>query len=352
MNSDRGVPGWLVIASGWAWRLLVVAAGVAVLAWGLAQLALVVFPVIVALLLSTLLAPPALWLRRRGWPPALSALVVVGGAVVLLAVAIGLLVPPIRAQFAEMGGVLAEGFEQALDWAERTFGMPESEIQGLLDQALASIQENLGAIGSGVLLGVVLVVEVLAGVLLSIVLLFFFVKDGERITGWFLARARPDRREDLAAAGRRAWGTLGGYLRGTALIALADALGIGLGLVIIGVPLVLPLMVLIFAGGFFPIVGAFVAGLVGVLVALVAGGLVDALLVLAVVVVVQQIEGNVLEPVVLSRSVPLHPVVIMLAITAGAVIAGVGGAFLAVPVSAVVSAVGNELRLRREAAPA
>ncbi|MEX2220952.1 MAG: AI-2E family transporter [Candidatus Rokuibacteriota bacterium] len=345
------VPGWLTISAAWAWRLLLVTVAVSALAWVLAQLYLVVFPVIVALLLATLLAPPAAFLRRRGWAPALSALVVVGGSVMLLAAVIALLIPPVVSQFGEMGDVLGEGYDQLLDRVGTTFQMSDSEIRDLIDQGISQAQENAGAIGTGLLLGVVRLVEVVAGLLLSTVLLFFFVKDGERITGWIVERTRSEHREDLAAGGRRAWATLGGYLRGTAIIALADALGIGLGLVLIGVPLVIPLMVLIFAGGFFPIIGAFVAGLVGVMVALVAGGIVDALLVLAVVVVVQQIEGNVLEPVVLSRSVPLHPVVIVLAITAGAVIAGVGGAFLAVPVSAVASAVGNELRLRREAAP-
>lgn len=196
--------------------------------------------------------------------------------------------------------------------------------------------------------GAVRTAEAVAGALLTFVVLFFFLKDGDRIAGYCLARVGPRHREDARAAGERAWGTLAGFIGGQVVIAAADAVGIGLGLVLIGVPLAGPLAILTFFGGFFPIVGATAAGLVAVLVGLVSGGLTDALLVLAVVFGVQQLESNVLEPVVMGRAVPLHPVVILVAIGAGTVLAGVVGAFLAVPLAAVAAAVGNELRVRRE----
>jgi predicted PurR-regulated permease PerM len=153
----------------------------------------------------------------------------------------------------------------------------------------------------------------------------------------------------MRAVGRRAWTALAGFIRGTAAVALIDAIGIGIGLAIVGVPLVLPIAVLVFLGGFIPVIGAFVTGLLAVLVALAAGGLQQALIVLAIVVAVQQIESNVLQPVIMRRAVSLHPVVILAALTAGAALTGVVGAFLAVPIAAVASAVGNELRLRHEA---
>jgi putative heme transporter len=153
----------------------------------------------------------------------------------------------------------------------------------------------------------------------------------------------------VRATGRRAWVALSGFVRGTATIALIDAVAIGIGLAIVGVPLVLPLAVLVFLGAFIPVIGAFFSGLIAVLVALASGGFVTALIVLAIVFGVQQVEGNVLQPTIMRRAVALHPVVVLAALTAGGVLAGIIGAFLAVPVAAVLSAVGNELRLRHEA---
>ncbi|MDP8959110.1 MAG: AI-2E family transporter, partial [Actinomycetota bacterium] len=187
---------------------------------------------------------------------------------------------------------------------------------------------------------------------LTLPILFFFVKDGEQISGWFLRQVDEQYRDDVRALSRRAWQTVAAYLRGLAVVAFFDAVVIGIGLLVIGVPLVVPLVTLTFFGGFFPIVGAVLAGLLAVLVALVNGGLVDALAVLAVVLVVQQVEGDVLAPLVLGRAVQLHPLVILLALTAGAVVAGVVGAFLAVPTAAVLVAVGAEFRARREGAEA
>ena len=151
-------------------------------------------------------------------------------------------------------------------------------------------------------------------------------------------------------SGARSWTALGGYVRGTATIALIDAIGIMIGLLILQVPLVAPLTLLVFLGGFLPVIGAFIAGLVAVLVALAAAGIVKALLVLGVILLVQQIEGHLLQPVIMRRAVALHPVVILTALAAGAALAGIVGAFLSVPIAAVVAAAGNELRLRAEAA--
>ncbi|MEX0836218.1 MAG: AI-2E family transporter, partial [Nitriliruptor sp.] len=183
----------------------------------------------------------------------------------------------------------------------------------------------------------------------AIVLLFFFVKDGESIVDWFIARTPDDHRNVVRAVGHRAWSALAGFVRGTATIALIDAIAIGIGLAIVGVPLVLPLALLVFLGAFIPVIGAFISGLVAVLVALASGGFVTALIVLAIVFGVQQVEGNVLQPTIMRRAVALHPVIVLTALTAGGVLAGIVGAFLAVPVAAVLSAVGNELRLRHEA---
>lgn len=344
------VPPWLVGLAGIGWRVLVVAAAVLMVVVIMAQLYLVLLPVFLAILATSLLAPPADWLRRRRWPAALAASVVVVGALGVVLGGIALLVPPAVQELADVGAEIADGGEEVLNWlVQGPLDMAPEEVDALLDQGIEQARANVDVITTGLLTGAVVAVEMLAGLLITLVLTFFFVKDGDVITGWLRARAPAARREELGAVSRRAWATLSGYIRGLSIVAFVDAVGIGLGLAIIGVPLVLPLMVLTFIGGFFPVIGATVAGAVAVLIALVSGGPVDALLVAAVVVAVQQMESNLLQPVVMGRAVRLHPVVVLLAITAGAVLGGIVGAFLAVPAAAVAAAVGNELRLRADA---
>jgi predicted PurR-regulated permease PerM len=344
------LPRTLVAVSAISWRVLVIVAAAALLVAALTRLFLVVFPVILALLLATLLVPPARWLRAHRWPAAPATFAVLLGGLALLGVVGALIVPPFVAQFGELGERVSGGTEQVLDWLARTpLPLSRQQLEQLPERALEQLRGSAGAISSQVVSLLVGTVEAVAGLLLTFVLLFFFVKDGPEMAGWLLARSPASLRGDIAAAASRAWGALGAYLRGIAIVALVDALAIGLGLVIIGVPLVLPLMVLTFFGGFFPIVGATLAGLVAVLVALVSNGVVDALLVGGVVLAVQQLEGDILQPLVFGRTLGLHPVAILLALTAGAVLAGIVGAFLSVPLAAVASAVGNELRLRHEA---
>jgi len=343
------VPGWLDTLAQFSWRLLVVLVGVAGLVTLLTRLYLVSLPVILALILATIAVPPARRLERRGVPRLVAALVVVVGGTLVFLGGIVLLVPAFTRQVAALGPTVGEAFERVLQWLdEGPLGLDRAEIETLITDALDNIGQFSGTIASQVGSIAIAVGEVLAALSLAVVLLFFFVKDGEQLVGWFIARV-PDRlRDDLRAAGARGWGALAGYVRGTAAIALIDAVGIGLGLLIVGVPLVLPLTLLVFLGGFVPVIGAFVSGLLATLVALATGGLTSALIVLGIVVVVQQVESNVLQPVIMRRAVSLHPVVILSVLTAGAVIVGVLGAFLAVPLAATVAAIGNELRLRGE----
>jgi predicted PurR-regulated permease PerM len=186
-------------------------------------------------------------------------------------------------------------------------------------------------------------------VILIVVLTFFFVKDGGRLWEWILELFHEDRQPVLREVGERAWTALSAYVQGVFLVATIDAVLIGAALLILGVPVAVPLIVLTFVAAFFPVVGAFVAGAAAVLVALVANGLGAALIILAVIVAVQQLEGNVFYPVVVGRKLQLHPVGILLALTAGGVLAGVVGAFLAVPIAAVTGAVLHYTRERREA---
>jgi putative heme transporter len=339
-----GPPAWLDTGAQYAWRWLVILAAVAAALVVVLQLYLVVLPVIVALILATICVPPARWLERRGLNRLGATSVVVIGGVLGLAAVIAAITPAFVRQTRELGPTIGEGIDALLDWVENgPIGWERAEVEetvgGLFADGFATRAPAL----------ITTIGELLAALALTVVLLFFFVKDSDSLTGWLVARIPTTQRQTVAAMASRGWTALSGFVRGTAVVALIDAVGIGIGLAVIGVPLVLPLMLLVFLGGFIPVVGATVTGLLAVLVALAWGGLGPALAVLGVVIVVQQLESNVLQPVIMRRAVSLHPVVILSALTAGAVLAGIIGAFLAVPITAVLAAVSNELRLRREA---
>jgi putative heme transporter len=344
------VPSWLVTATAWAWRVLILLVASSAVLWLLIRLYLVSLPIIIALILATLCVPPARALEARGLHRTASASIVVLGGLVALSGVFAALTPAFIAQVQELRPTVIDAVDQLFVFLETgPLGWDRDEVMGFFEQGLQAAGERGGEIAGQVAAGAAVAVQGIAAISLAIVLLFFFVKDGEQLVAWLLARTPVDHQETVRAVGRRAWTSLAGFVRGTAAVALIDAIGIGVGLAIVGVPLVLPIAVLVFLGGFIPVIGAFVTGLLAVLVALAAGGLQQALIVFAIVLAVQQIESNVLQPVIMRRAVSLHPVVILAALTAGAALTGIIGAFLAVPVSAVAAAVGNELRLRHEA---
>jgi putative heme transporter len=337
----------LARAAAVSWRALVIVAAAALLLYLLVQLRLVVLPVILALFLSTLLVPPANLLRRRGLPASAATATVVVGAVLLLAGVVLLLVTQVTPQLSTLRQQVTTGIEDVQRWlATGPLNISQDELSGTFDRLRAGFGGDGPGLARGVLTGATVAGEIVAGILLTLVLTFFFVKDGNRFTGFLLDVVGEERREDARAIGRMAWETVSAYLRGVATVGLVDAVLIGIGLVIVGVPLVIPLAVLTFFGAFFPLVGAFLAGALAALVALVAKGPLAALIVIGITVGVQQLEGHVLAPVVLGRAVNLHPVAILLALTAGAVLAGIVGAFLAVPVMAVTWTVLVYLRQR------
>ena len=361
-NSDRGgansgrpsgvTSSSLDRAAQLTWRSLLVAGGVAVVVVALAHLRILVLPVIIAVLLSSVLVPPVSRLQRLGFPRILATWVLLLGSLGALGGLITLLAPSVAEEFADLGPTVSEGIDQVQRWlVDGPLGLSEGQINRYTDQIVDQLRSSGSSIASGVLAGAILAGEVVAGLLLTLVLVFFFVKDGEKICAFGLQQVRLEHRDLVRALGRRVWEAIGGYVRGTALVALADATIIGVGLLLIGVPLVLPLALLVFFGAFFPLIGAVLAGTVAVLVALVSGGPADALLTLGVVVVVQQVEGDVLAPLVLGRAVRLHPIVILGSLTGGAVIGGLIGAFLGVPLAAVAVAVGSELKARRIIGP-
>jgi predicted PurR-regulated permease PerM len=339
------VPPALAWLAAWSWRLLVVVAAAGLVVYLLILLKVVVIPVIIALFLATLLVPLVLRLERHGWPHLGAVLAVFAGAVLALAAIVAGFVPLIGNELGTLGDRIDQGIKEVNEFvASRPFGLSEEDLNRYLDQARQQLRENSSGITRGAVRGATLLGEVLTGLILTLFLTFFFVKDSERFTRWILDFAGDARAGHLREVGRRSATALSGYLRGQATVGLVDGFFIGLGLVILGVPLAVPLAFLTFVAAFLPLVGAFVAGALAALVALVTKGFATALIVVGITVLVQQLEGHLLAPLLLGRAVALHPVVIILALAAGGILGGIVGAFLAVPIAAVVTAAGTYLR--------
>lgn len=344
------MPRWLDRAAALSWRLIVVIAAVLLVAYLLRELQLIVVPLLLAMALTTVLAPPARWLQRVGFPPAAATATVFLTVFAGLAGLVTLFGVRLQAEFSDLGEDVERAREDIEDWlVDGPLELSREDIDEYVDQAGDWVGDNIEGIGSQALFGAQLLFEILAAIVLALVITFFFVKDANRIGDWAASKLPTERQRAGRAVALRAWETTGAYLRGTAIIGFADALFIGIGLWIIGVPLVLPLAIITWFAAFFPIVGATTAGLLAALVALVSGGVGEMILVLLLVIAVQQTEGNVLEPVVLGRVLRLHPVVIMVTLTAGAIVAGLLGALLAVPLTAVGIAATNEWRAQAEA---
>lgn len=337
---------WLIrTAVLWSACLVVIVAGL----YLLGRIAVLLAPLAIALaatiFLTALLDPVLLLLRRLRLPAALAALCTVLLLLGIL-VGVGALVWNLTAsQFDQLSQELTQGVERSRDFVTSTLPVTDAQLDRLVDQA----RQGLSGGSPDPVAGARTATEVFGSALLALVLLFFLLKDGRSMWHWVLSRVSGPNQPVMAEAGRAGWQTLGAYSRGTMLIAAIDALGIGLALVVLRVPLALPLALITFLGGFVPIIGATVAGAVAVLVALAANGPTTALLTLAAVVAVQQIEGNLLEPLIMKRQVRLHPAVILVAVTAGTLIAGIAGAFVSVPITAVLWRVIDTVQQRRAA---
>ncbi|MGW9435477.1 AI-2E family transporter [Streptomyces sp. NPDC055607] len=324
----------------------------AVALWILGRMWSVVWPLIVALFLTTMTWPLARFLRRRGWAPALAATVVTVLFLVVVAGIGALIAVPVASQSGELADGVVEGIQRLREWAAGPpLNIGDDQISGAFDAAVARVQDSVGSMVTTVVTGVSTVFNGLVTAVLALFLMFFLLKDGPRFLPW-LTRQLPGRlATDVPVVAERGWETLGAFVRSQAFVGLLDAVFIGLGLWFLDVPLVLPLAVLTFVSAFVPIVGALFAGLVAVLIALVSNGLTDALLVLAIIVVVQQLEGNVFQPMIQSRGLGLHAAVVLLAVTLGGSLAGIVGSLLAVPAAALVAVVWNYLREQLAAPP-
>ncbi|HVL84232.1 MAG TPA: AI-2E family transporter [Pseudonocardia sp.] len=332
------IPTPLRVASEVSGRLLVVAAALGLLIYLVILLRIVVIPVAIAVLLAALLAPVVQWLAVRRVPRGLATALVLVGGLALLGGLLSFVINTFISGFPELRRQLVASVTSAQQLlAGPPFNLPDDWLADLPARLGQTVSDNRGALTSGALSTAATVGEIVAGIALAFFALIFFLYDGPRIWRFLLRLAPRSHRDRVAVAGLRSFATLVGYVRATAIVAIVDATGIGLGLYLVGVPLAVPLAALVFLGAFIPTVGAVLTGTVAVLIALVANGPVEALIVLAIVIAVQQLEGNVLQPLLLGRAVRLHELAIVLAVAAGVVIAGITGALLAVPLLAVVN---------------
>ncbi|MDY6997906.1 MAG: AI-2E family transporter [Actinomycetota bacterium] len=321
-------------------QFIAVVAAVWVLGWVMAKTWVIILPVVLAVIVCTVLWPPVRWLRDKGVPAAAAVLLTLVFAAAVIAGVVAAVAPAIVEQSTELAQQASAGVVQVRDW----LGGPPLNISAeQLDSAVAAVNDRLSSssaqIASGVFTGVGAATSALVAVFTAVVVTFFLLKDGPGFLPWLRRHVgRPAGPHVVELLGR-VWSTLGGFIRTQALVSLVDAVLIGIGLVILGVPLAYALAIITFIGGFVPIVGAFVAGGLSVLIALVANGPVNALIVLGLILAVQQFEGNVLQPWLQSKSMNLHPVIVLLAVTLGASAFGVIGAFLAVPAAAAAAVV-------------
>jgi len=333
-----------VLATTAAQFLLIVAA-VVVLGYVLGKLWVILLPVVLGLLIATVLWPPTRFLRSHHVPAALAAAIVLLTFLAIFGGLIAAIAPSIADQVTELADQASAGLQDVQEWLQGPpFNLGEDQVGDAVDSAINSIQGNAQNIASYAVTGVSAVGNGLINLVLALVLCFFFLKDGTRWVPWLSAQTGPRAARHVAALSYKTWSTLSEFIRQQALVGFVDAFFIGVGLFFLDVPLVFPLALLTFFGAFIPIIGAFVAGAFAVLVALVDQGFTTALIVLIIVLIVQQIEGNVLQPIIQGRGFNLHAGVVILAVTAGSSLAGIIGAFLAVPVTALIAVVYRYLR--------
>lgn len=338
MHGDRGE----VIAAGFrslaafALRLLLVLAALGAVLWLVGKLWVGVLPLLLALILSTVLVPLARMLRSF-LPNGLAALTTVLGAFLVLGAVFSAILPSMVEQSGQLADRTITGIEQVQTWASGPpLNIQDAQIDKAVTQLTTKIQEAAGDIAGGVFTGVSAVASAFVTALMTVVLTFFFVRDGDKFLPWLSRLSGRGAAPHITSLGTRLWKTLSGYVRSQAIISAVDAILIGIGLVVLGVPMWGALIILTFLAGFVPIVGAVTVGILSILVALVTVGFTKALILLVIVLFVQNVEGNILQPIVQGKAMELHEGLVLLSVAVGGSMFGIAGAFLAVPVAASV----------------
>jgi predicted PurR-regulated permease PerM len=339
------VPRWLQTSAAWSWRLLLLAAALYVAARVAALLYIVVVPCAAAILLTALLQPLTARLRRRGMSPLAATWCTLLLAIVLFGGAVWLVTTRVQADYPSLVTQFKHTTTQVQAWlAGPPFHLHTGNLQQLSNDVVKYLSQHKSAVEGTVVTGSKIVVELLAGVVLCFFVSFFLIKDGDRIWQWLTSRFQPERRRRAGLAGAAAWQAVVYYVRGTVAVAAIHAVVMGITLTIIGAPLVAPLALFMFVAAFVPLVGVLVAGAVALLVVLATKGWIAAIIVLVVMVVMNQLEGHLLQPQVVGKMVRLHPLAVILVLAVGGVVAGIAGAVVAVPITAAVTRAARALR--------
>lgn len=339
------VPRWLQTSAAWSWRLLLLAAALYVTARVAALLYIIVVPCAAAILLTALLQPLTARLRRRGMSPLAATWCTLLLAIVLLGGAGWLVTTRVQADYPSLVTQFKHTTTQVQAWlAGPPFHLHTGSLQQLSNDVVKYLSQHKSAVEGTVVTGSRIVVELLAGVVLCFFVSFFLIKDGERIWQWMTSRFQPEPRRRAGLAGAAAWQAVVYYVRGTSAVAAIHAVVMGITLTIIGAPLVVPLALLMFVAAFVPLVGVLVAGAVALLVVLATKGWIAAIIVLIVMVVMNQLEGHLLQPQVVGKMVRLHPLAVILVLAVGGVVAGIAGAVVAVPITAAITRAARALR--------
>lgn len=339
-SGDAAVAPGMRTAAAWSWRVLVVAGVLALLVFLVIQLRLIVVPMLAAVLLAALLVPFSNWLQRHRWPKWLAVAVSEIGLIAIVAGLVTAVVLQVRAGFPSLQEQTLEKYEEFKQFLlESPLHISEADINAYVDQALTTIQEDSGALISSALALGGDVGHILAGTLIALFATLFILIDGRSIWSW-IVRLFPQRaRVAIIGAGEAGWVTLTSFVKAQVAVAAIDAVGIGIGAVILQLPLAIPIAIAVFLGSFIPFVGAVLTGALAVFVALVFHGPVVALIMLGIVLLVQQVEGHVLQPLLIGTLVKVHPLAVVLAVATGGFIAGIPGALFAVPTVAVANVV-------------
>lgn len=347
VNAAVELPLGVRVAAAWSWRLMLIGIAVAALVWLITQVAIIVIPVVIALLLSALLYPIVHFFERRKWSRGLGVLSAMVALLVAVTALVWLIVSQLRSGFGDVARKSARAWQDILAWGESAFGLSAENVNSFFEQIMRTVNDHQGQIWSGAWSVTISAGQIVAGSLLTLFSLIFLLIDGKRIWYWVLGFFPQRAHAAGDAAGRNGWVSVGQYVRVQVLVAFIDAVGIGLGAVLLGVPLPIPIAILVFLGSFIPFLGAVSTGALAVFIALVYNGPLNALIMLGVVILVNQIEGHVLQPLVMGSAVKVHPLGVVLAVSAGALLAGVPGALFAVPLTAAASAIVNTLVERR-----
>lgn len=335
---DQDIPYGVRIAASWSWRLGLILLVAAALIWLMGRISFLIIPVMVAALLAGLLSPVVKWLKSVRLPTGAAVAVTVLAFLGLIAGSLALVGRQLASGFGELWTQALAGVQQVQTWlADGPLHLTADQIDKYLQEGTAALQNNSSSILSGALSFGSTAGHFAAGLVLALFILIFFLLEGDRIWSFLVSLLPRKARTATYGAGRRGWTSMVSYVRIQMFVAFVDAVGIGVGAAIIGVPLALPLGVLVFIGSFIPVVGALVTGAIAVLLALVANGPVNALIMLAIVLAVQQLESHILQPLVMGKAVSLHPVAVILSVAAGSYLAGIPGALFSVPILAVAN---------------